>query len=238
MKKKFSLNPKVINRRAEPKFAHSTPSPHPAAISETMKSNAKSRNSYDPALSPTTDDPAVEPMESSSTPSDEGGDFGLISSWIEIKSETISSPNDPVQLSRTLTLGEWDCERQPCFCLTFKVRPKQAPKWFYQSINLNKKEAEWFKQNSNQIIFSRRPQRHDIKNRDGLVTRTVTTETQTLKGVDKLVIIQTKNGKEHYPFRLSIRKAGDLIRGISDSLDEFQNYLDKHYDSEGTDNEE
>lgn len=188
----------------------------------------------DPLL---TNTPPVDPSSAAidtsatTTSSSDDGESGLISTWIEITNKQISSNTDPVQLSRILTLGEWDCERTPCFCLTFKVRPARAPKWFYHSINLNKKEAEWFKQNSG-VILSRRPQRHDIKNKEGIVMRTVTTETQTIKGIDRLVITQVKNGKEFRPFRLAISKAGDFIRAISDSLDEFQTYLNKQYDEE------
>lgn len=176
--------------------------------------------------------PANAAASNATTPaSTDDGEIGLISSWIEISNKTISSPNDAIQLSRVLTLGEWDCERTPCFCLTFKMRPSRAPRWFYHSVNLNKKEAEWFKQNSGAIL-SRRPQRYDIKNKDGAVLRSVTTGIESIKGVDRLVVQQIKNGKEFRPFRISMSKTGDFIRAICDSLDEFHMYLNKQYDED------
>lgn len=174
-------------------------------------------------------DTAVDAMDSQSTTSDDQEQAGTISHWIEIKNQVMSAPSDRLQMSRMLSLGEWDIDRPPCFSLSLKVRPANAPKWFYASLNLNKKEATWIRENAG-LIHARGTHHYDIKSKDGAVLRSLTKEVETRKGVDRLVLRQMKNGREFKPFRIPRNKIGDLINAVTDSLDEFQDFIDKRYE--------
>lgn len=145
--------------------------------------------------------------------------------WETISEETITSSKDLVTIKVENRVG-LSSDKAPIPVLSVICRPRNGPQWQKVTICLNKKEMEWFKMNSGDVL-SRKLQHFECAKVNDIATRYLVTEGVQRRGEQFLLIKHRKLGGPESTLLIPANRIGGFICSISAALDKQKEYVTK-----------
>lgn len=147
--------------------------------------------------------------------------------WVMVDQEVITDASDFRKITAKYTLGLAGPDRPPIYVMSFfsQANKKQVNLNMYvprKMISINHREALWMMKNSAILSAkSKRSKRHEVRDEDGNLLRSLKLSPAEKGGTSSLIIEQEKNGKK-MNFTVPFKCSSKFFGLISSSLMKYE----------------